>query len=108
MVRSLAINLFMAIMVFASAGFALQSIKAWHETSLWDEIATQVELNRVRLNGMQGELDELEQQKCFVSKSLNIYYEYLNECSTWEMAGDKTGETSWQVPTRASGATQYN
>lgn len=96
MVRSLAMNLFVAIMVFASAGFAMKSIRATHETALWDEVAPQVELNRIQLKGLQRELDQLEQQKCFVSESLTIYYEYLNECSTWEMAGDKTSETLWE------------
>ena len=95
MVRSLALNLFMAIMVFASADFAIQSIRASHDTALWDEVAIQVEMNRIQLRGLQGELHQLEQQKCFVSKSLDVYYEYLNECSTWDMAGDKTSETSW-------------
>ena len=83
MVRSSAINLFMAIMVFASAGFTLQSIRASRETALWDEIASQVEVNRIQLKSLQGELDQLEQQKYFVSKSLDVYYEYLDECSTF-------------------------
>ena len=73
--------LFMAIMVFASGGFALQSIRASHETSLWDEIATQVELNRIQLNNLQGELVQLEQQEFFVSNCLCIYYEHFNECA---------------------------
>lgn len=80
MARSSAI-LFMAIMVFASGGFALQSIRASHETSLWNEIATQVELNRIQLNNLQGELVQLEQQESFVSKSLGVYYEHFNECA---------------------------
>lgn len=77
----------MAIMVFASAGFALQSIRASHEAALWDDIATQVELNRIQLKSLKGELDQLERQECFVSKSLEMCYEYLDVCSTWEMEG---------------------
>jgi hypothetical protein len=117
MVRSSAINLFMTILVFACAGLALQSVRAGHGTALWDEIATQVELNRIDLKGLQGELDQLEHQKCFVSKSLDIYYEYLDECSTWAMGRYEKGnvlprfypaEKSWQVPAQGAGAAQYN
>jgi len=117
MVRSSAINLFMAIMVFASAGLALQSIRASHETALWDEIATQVGLNTIQLKGLQGELDQLERQECFVSKSLGVYYDHLDVCSTWKMRGYNKGdvlprfypaEKSWQVPARGAGAAQYN
>ena len=85
MVRYLAINVFMAIIVFASAGLALQSIRASHDTAHWNEIATQVGLNTIQLKSLQGELDQLEQQKCFVSKSLGVYYDYLDVCSSWEM-----------------------
>ena len=91
MVRSSAINFFMAIMVFAAAGFAVQSIRTSNEPALWDEIATQVELNRIQLKSLQGELDQLERQECFVSKSLGIYYEYLDVCSSWEMGVYKKG-----------------
>jgi hypothetical protein len=83
MVRFSAINLFMAIMIFASAGFTLQSIRASRETALWDEIASQVEVNRIQLKSLQSELDQLEQQKYFVNKSIDVYYEYLDECSTF-------------------------
>ena len=78
--RSSAI-LFMAIMVFASGGFALQSIRASHETSLWGEIAIQVELNGIQLNNLQGELVQLEQQEFFVSNCLGVYYEHFNVCA---------------------------
>jgi hypothetical protein len=81
MARSSAI-LFLAIMVFASGGSALQSIKASHETSLWDEIATQVELNRIQLNCLQGELVQLEQQESFVSNCLGVYCEHFDVCDT--------------------------
>lgn len=117
MVRYSAINLFMAIMVFASAGLALQSIRASHETALWDEIAIQVGLNTIQLKGLQGELDQLERQECFVSKSLGVYYDHLDVCSTWEIRGYNKGdvlprfypaETSWQVPAQGAGAAQYN
>ena len=80
MARSSAI-LFMTIMVFASGGLALQSIKASHETSLWNEIAIQVELNRIQLNNLQGELVQLEQQESFVSNCLGVYYKHFNMCA---------------------------
>lgn len=80
MARSSAI-FFMVIMVFASGGFALQSIKASHETSLWNEIATQVELNRIQLNNLQGELVQLEKQEFFVSNCLDIYNEHFDVCA---------------------------
>ena len=86
MIRSSAI-LFMAIMVFATAAFALQSIRLSHETAHSDVIATQVELNRSQLKRLHWELDQLEQQKCFVSESLGIYYEYFTVCASWKMAG---------------------
>jgi hypothetical protein len=77
----ISVILFVAIMVFASGGFALQSIRASHETSLWGEIAIQVELNRIQLNNLQGELVQLEKQEFFVSKSLGIYYEHFDVCA---------------------------
>lgn len=85
MARNLVINVFMAIIVFASASLALQSIRASHDTALWNEIATQVGLNTIQLNSLQEELDQLERQECFVSKSLGVYYDYLDVCSSWEM-----------------------
>jgi hypothetical protein len=85
MVRYLTINFFMAIIVFASAGLALQSIRASHDTAHWNEIATQVGLNTIQLKSLQGELDQLERQECFVSKSLGACYDYIDMCSTWEM-----------------------
>ena len=80
MARSSAI-LFMAIVVFASGSFAVQSIRASHETSLWNEIATQVELNRIQLNCLQGELVQLEQQGSFVTTSLDVYCEHFDVCA---------------------------
>jgi hypothetical protein len=87
MVKFLVINLFMAIMVFASAGFALQSIRASHDAALWDDVATQVELNRIQLESLKEELDQLDRQVCFIGNSLGLCYEYLDVCSTWEMKG---------------------
>ena len=81
MVRSSAI-LFMAIMVFASGNSTLKCIKASHDTSLWNDIATQVELNRIQLNNLQGELVQLEQQESFVSNCLNVYCEHFDVCAT--------------------------
>ena len=89
--RSSAI-LFMAIMVFATAAFAVQSIRVSYDTALSDEIATQVELNRIQLKGLCSEFDQLEQQKSFVCKSLALYYEHFTVCSSWEVAGHKEGD----------------
>ena len=65
-------------MVFATAALALQSIRVSHDAALSAEIATQVELNRIQLQGLCWELDQLERQECFVSGSLAIY----NKCFT--------------------------
>ncbi len=85
MFKSLIINLFMAMMVFASAALALHSIRVGYDAAPWDDVATQVELNRIELKSLKGELDQLEGQVRFVSSSLGMCYEYLDMCSTWEM-----------------------
>ena len=76
MMRS-SVILFTAITVFATAAFALQNRRGSHDAALSAEIARQVELNRIQLKGLCWELDQLEQQECFVSKSLAIYKEYF-------------------------------
>jgi hypothetical protein len=81
MIRFYAV-LFIAIMVFFAAGFALQTIRVAHNAVLWEEIATQVELNRMQLKRLQQGLDQLEQQVGFVSKTLRIHYEYFDACPT--------------------------
>lgn len=89
--RSSAI-LFMAIMVFATSAFVLQSIRVSYDAALSDEIATQVELNGIQLKGLCSEFDQLEQQKSLLSRNLAIYNEHFTVCSSWEMAGHKEGD----------------
>ena len=84
--------LFMAIMVFATAAFALQSIRVSYDAVLSDEIASEVEVNRIQLKGLYSEFDQLEQQKSLVSRSLAIYNEHFTVCSSWEIAGHKEGD----------------
>ena len=67
----------MGIMVFATAGFALQSIRVSYDAVLLDEIAAQVELNRIQLKGLCWEFDQLEQQKSLLSKSFAICKEHF-------------------------------
>jgi len=74
--RSSAI-LFMAIMVFATAAFAVESIRVSYDEAPSDEIATQVELNKLQLKGLCSEFDQLEQQKSLLSKNLAIYDEHF-------------------------------
>ena len=86
--------LFIAIMVFAAAGLALQTIGASYEVTLLHEIATQVELNRIQLKTLQEEFDQLQHQVGFASTSLRIHYEYFDACSTGEMEGVAMGMSS--------------
>lgn len=81
MIRSSAI-LFIAIMIFAAAGLALQTIGASYEVTLLHEIATQVELNRIQLKTLQEEFNQLQHQVGFASPILRIHYEYFDACPT--------------------------
>ena len=60
----------------------MQGIIGSHETSLCNEIATQVELNRIQLNILQVELVQLEKHEFFVSNCLGVYCEHFDMCAT--------------------------
>jgi hypothetical protein len=66
-----------AIIALAASGFVLQTVRASDEAALVEDIATHVKLNRIELQRLQGELDQLQQQLSSVTTSLRINYEYL-------------------------------
>jgi hypothetical protein len=66
-----------AIIAFAAAGFVLQTVRASDEAALVEDIATHVKLNRIELQRLQGELDQLQQQLSSVTTTLRINYDYL-------------------------------
>jgi hypothetical protein len=66
-----------AIIAFAASGFVLQTVRASDEASLVEDIAAHVKLNRIELQRLQGELDQLQQQLSSVTTSLRINYGYL-------------------------------
>jgi hypothetical protein len=68
---------FVTIIAFAAAGFVLQTVRASDEAALVEDIATHVKLNRIELQRLQGELDQLQQQLSSVTTSLRINYDYL-------------------------------
>jgi hypothetical protein len=72
-----AVILLIAIIAFAASGFVLQTVRASDEAALVEDIATHVKLNRIELQRLQGELDQLQQQLSSVTTSLRINYDYL-------------------------------
>lgn len=72
MTRFSAVFLVVLVLFFA-AGFALQSMNASHETALLDKVATQVELNRIQLNKLEGEFNQLQNQIYPASMILRTY-----------------------------------
>jgi len=66
-----------AIIAFAASGLVLQTVRATDEAALVEDIATHVKLNRIELQRLQGELDQLQQQLSSVTTSLRINYGYL-------------------------------
>jgi hypothetical protein len=72
-----AIILLIAIIAFAAAGFLLQTVRASDEAALVEDIATHVKLNRIELQRLQGELDQLQHQLSSVTTSLRINYDYF-------------------------------
>ena len=66
-----------AIIAFAASGFVLQAVRASNEAALVDDIATHVKLNRIELQRLRDELDQLQQQLSSVTTSLRINYDYL-------------------------------
>ena len=67
----------MAIIAFAASGFVLQTVRASDEASLVEDVAAHVKLNRIELQRLQREFDQLQQQLSSVTTSLRINYEYL-------------------------------
>ncbi len=83
MSRSLAIFL-MATMLLIDGACLLHNMRADHEAALVDEIASQAELNRICLQTLGVELDNLDLEANFVLANLPIFYEHFHVCSTWK------------------------
>jgi hypothetical protein len=66
-----------AITAFVAAGFLLETVTASDEAALVEDIATHVRLNRIELQRLQGELDQLQYQLSAVTTSLRINHDYL-------------------------------
>ena len=69
--------LLIAIIAFTASGFVLQTVRASDEVVLVEDIATHVKMNRIELQRLQGELDQLQKQLSPVTTSLRLNYEYL-------------------------------
>jgi hypothetical protein len=65
------------IIACAASGFLLQTVRASDEAALVEDIATHVKMNRIELQRLQGELDQLQKQLSSETTSLHINYDYL-------------------------------
>jgi hypothetical protein len=84
MSKSLAI-LLMATMLLVDGACWLHNIRADHEAALIDEIAAQAELNRIDLQTLGENLDNLNREARFALAALPIFYEHFHVCSTWKV-----------------------
>ncbi|MGD8513067.1 MAG: hypothetical protein PVG85_03875 [Deltaproteobacteria bacterium] len=84
MTKSFAI-LLMVTMLLVDGACWLHHIRADHEAALFDEIAAQAELNRMDLQILGKNLDNLNRETRFVLAELPIFYEHFHICATWEV-----------------------
>lgn len=66
-----------AIIAFAASCFVLHTVRASDEAALCEDIAAYVKLNRIELQRLQGELDQLQKQLSSVTTSLRIIAQEL-------------------------------
>jgi hypothetical protein len=84
MSKSLAI-LLMATVLLVDGACWLHNIRANYEAALIDEIAAQAELNRIDLQTLGENLDNLNQATRFALADLPIFYEHFHVCSSWKV-----------------------
>ena len=84
MSKSLAI-LLMATMLLVDGACWLHNISADREAALIDEIAAQAELNRIDLQTLGENLDNLNRETRLALAELPVFYEHFHVCSTWNV-----------------------
>jgi hypothetical protein len=84
MSKSLAILLLVTMLLIDGACW-LHQMRADQEAALIDQVAAQVELNRMALQSLGEDLDNLNCKTQFALSDLRIFYEHFRLCSTWNM-----------------------
>lgn len=88
MSKSLAI-LLLVTMLLIDGGCWLHQMRADQEAALIDQVAAQVQLNRMALQSLGKDLDKLSCKTQFALSDLGIFYEHFHVCSTWNMERGK-------------------